>query len=221
MIVDLNLKGKSVLIIGGGTEAVRKVDGLLTQNCSIHVVTENASEDILRFAGAGKIHLKEVRVETGRIVNQYENLVLVMAVTDDRDLNREIVKAARKVPCYAYSADDPEVSDFGHPTVINLFDTVQVAISTGGKSPLMAKRLRELTEPVLNDIIKKSHILQIQLQDKLRGEAKKVLTNPEKRKDFLKEIFDDDTIREFLEKNQSEHAEMAAMEKLKKFIENN
>ena len=84
----------------------------------------------------------------------------------------------------------------------------------------MAKRLRELTEPVLNDIIKKSHILQIQLQDKLRGEAKKVLTNPEKRKDFLKEIFDDDTIREFLEKNQSEHAEIAAMKKLKKFTAN-
>ena len=96
MIVDLNLKGKSVLIIGGGTEAVRKVDGLLTQNCSIHVVTEKASEDILRFAGAGKIHLKEVRVETGRIVNQYKNLVLVMAVTDDRNLNRKLSKRLGK-----------------------------------------------------------------------------------------------------------------------------
>ena len=58
-----------------------------------------------------------------------------MATTNDRALNRKIVEKARKMKSYAYASDDPEVSDFAHPSVINVADTVQIAISTGGSSP--------------------------------------------------------------------------------------
>ena len=63
-----------------------------------------------------------------------------MATTNDKGLNRKIVQKARKMKSYAYASDDPEISDFAHPSVINIADTLQVAISTGGSSPAMQER---------------------------------------------------------------------------------
>ena len=220
MIVDLNLKGKNVLVAGGGSEASRKVEALLSQDCGVIVVTEAPDPQILSRAEEGKITLIKTRLCNGAFVREHENLILVMAVTDDQALNKAIVEVARSCGLFAYAADDPDNSDFAHPAVINLFDCIQVAVSTGGKSPLMAKNLRERAEQVFRDIIKKEDILQIRLQDKMRRAAKKKLSESVKRKQFLDHIFRDETIRKLLSEDQYPEAENAALKILEEFSKN-
>ena len=78
---------------------------------------------------------------------------------------------------YAYASDDPEVSDFAHPSVINIADTIQVAVSTGGSSPAMARKIRLKVESFLKKNISSEDIYQIKLQKFARFEAKKSAFN--------------------------------------------
>lgn len=217
MIVDLNLRGKQVLVVGGGHEAARKVEALLSQDCEIIVVAETVCEAIDRCAQAGKVVLVKKRVEEGGFLSEYDRLILVLAVTDDTALNRKIVQAAKQLRCYAYAADDPEISDFSHPSVINLYDTVQVAVSTGGKSPLMAKTIREKAEEIFKKVLSQEDVLQIDLQNRLRSEAKKILANSELRKRFLTAILEDEEINGLLKKEQPQEALSLALKRLEEF----
>ncbi len=215
MIVDLNLKGKQVVVVGGGHEAARKVEALLTQDCEIHVHAGTVSQSIAQRAKEGKLKLTEETVADGGFLKQYDRLILVLAVTDDKDLNRRIVSAAKDLRCYAYAADDPQASDFSHPSVINIQDTVQIAVSTGGKSPLMARRIREQTEAIFNELISDTDIRQIQLQGKLRPHVKTHLPTPDARKRFLLSLLEDETIHALLQKDKLDEAETRAMQILK------
>ncbi len=217
MIVDLNLKGKRALLAGGGTEAVRKVAGLLTQDCEIIVVAENAAEEIRGWADAGKIQLHERRVKDGSFLKDYDPLYLVMAATDDKNLNREIVNAAKEMRCYVYAVDDPEASDFSQPALINLHDTVQVAISTGGRSPLMAKNIRTKAESVLRNLISQKDALHIQLQGRLRKQVQEKIEQPPNRKEFLENLLGDGEIGDLLSGGNLDEAENLALSKLKKY----
>jgi precorrin-2 dehydrogenase/sirohydrochlorin ferrochelatase len=214
MIIDLNLKGKRVLVVGGGTEAVRKVEGLLTQDCEIIVVTDQMAEEIRVWASAEKIKLEEKLVTDGDFLKQFEPLFLVMAATDDKELNRTIVKSADALRCYAYTVDDTEYSDFSCPAVVNLHDTVQIAISTGGKSPMMAKKIRQQALPILKDIIKEEDALKIQLQGRLRKKVQAKIETFEKRKEFLQCLLDDDAINVLLSKGLLDDAETLALNNL-------
>ena len=214
MIIDLHLKKKEVVVVGGGREAVRKIDALLTQDCRITVIAGKIDSDILQLADEQKVFLRWENIENGDSLREFEDLILVIAATDNAFLNRELVAAAKKVPCYAYAVDDPEFSDFSHPAVINLYDTVQIAVSTGGKSPLMAGKICKRAEPVFKDLIKKEDILQIRLQEKLRKIAKEKIGGAEARKHYLVAVFKDEEIRQLLAQDKVVEAESAALRKL-------
>jgi precorrin-2 dehydrogenase/sirohydrochlorin ferrochelatase len=134
-----------------------------------------------------------------------------MATTNDRQLNRKIIQKAKKMKCYVYASDDPEVSDFAHPSVINIEDTVQIAISTGGKSPAMARRLKLQTEKIFKKIIKKEDIYQIRLQQIARDKAKKTIPTQIERKKFLYSVLNDKTIKQLIKDNNLKKAQQRAM----------
>ena len=217
LIIDLNLKGQQVVLVGGGREASRKVEALLSQDCEIIVVAENICEAIKKAAKAGKIHWLSKQVDDGNFLSDYPRLRLVLAVTDDRQVNRKIVEAAKKLRCYAYSADDPENSDFSHPATINLYDTVQVAISTGGQSPLMARMIREKAETLFAELITLKEVQQIRLQAKCRTKAQESLPTPEARKNFLSLILQEQSINQLLEQEKYDEAYSQALVMLQKF----
>lgn len=221
MIVDLNLKDKRVLLAGGGNESARKVSGLLTQDCEVIVVAEHAVEEIRDWAAEKKIQLHERRVTDSSFLKDYQPLFLVMAATDDKNLNREIVIAAKEMRCYAYAVDDPEASDFSHPAVINLYDTVQVAVSTGGRSPLMAKNIRIKTESVLRNLISQKDALQIWLQGRLRKQVQEKIEQSSDRKEFLENLLWDGEIGDLLSSGNLDEAETLALKKLEKFASGN
>lgn len=216
MIVDWNLKGKRALVAGGGREATRKVEALLTQDCEILVYAEKVSPSLQRLADDHKIVLRKRRLIDGAFLKKLDGLALVMAATDDKILNRKIVEQARKLRSFAYAADDPEHSDFSHPAAINLYGTVQIAVSTGGKSPLMAREIRERAEPVFKKLIKKIDALKIELQGRIRVPCQRKLSSPSARKAFLRGILLDRAINRLLQKEELDRAEALALEKLER-----
>ena len=222
MIVDLNLIGKRVLVVGGGNESSRKVEALLSQQCEIFVVAEKAEESIKHCADEGKITLELSKIENIDFINKYKQLDLILATTDDQVLNREIILVGKKTyGCYVYAADDPQLSDFSHPSIINIKDTIQVGISTGGRSPLMGKSLRKHLEPIVKKSISDLILHQIDLQELVRGEAKKKIPSVEHRKKFLTELMIDASVNQCLEEKKISTARELACERLDAFIKRN
>ena len=154
MIVDLHLKGNQVIVVGAGEEGLKKINSLLTQDCKILVLSDKTNTQIKNFVKKKQIKFKKVKLSDASFLSQY-NPHLVMATTNDKKLNKKIVSKARKMNCLAYASDDPENSDFSHPSVINIEETIQVAISTKGRSPIMSKMVKIKAEKLFKKIIKK------------------------------------------------------------------
>lgn len=206
VIVDLNLRGKLVVVVGAGQEGLKKVNSLLTQDCKILVISDSANTQITNYAKKGKIEFKKTRLDSADFLDDYDPL-LVMAATDDKALNRKIVQKAKKKRCYAYAADDPDFSDFAHPSVINIEDTVQIAISTGGRSPAMARKIKLKAEKIFKEIIDKEDIYQIKLQKIARDMAReKIPTTPERKK-FLYSILNSNKIKQLLKEGNLQTAQ--------------
>jgi len=163
LIVDLHLKGNLVIVVGSGNEGMKKVSSLLTQDCEILVISSNSNPQIEKYTKQRKIKFKKIKLNDASFLSKYKPY-LVMATTTDKALNRKIVEKARKMKSYAYASDDPEISDFSHPSVINIADTVQVGISTGGSSPAMARKIKLKVESFLKKNISSEDIYQIKLQ---------------------------------------------------------
>ena len=201
LIVDLHLKGNLVIVVGSGNEGMKKVASLLTQDCRILVISNNSNAQIEKYVKQGKIEFKKTKLKDDNFLSKYKPY-LVMATTNDKVLNRKIVQKARKMKSYAYASDDPEISDFAHPSVINIADTLQVAISTGGSSPAMARKIKIKTESFLKKNISSDDILQIKLQKFARLEAKQVLSTQLDRKKFLYAVMNDKQVKGLLKEGK-------------------
>jgi precorrin-2 dehydrogenase/sirohydrochlorin ferrochelatase len=213
LIVDLNLKGNLVLVVGGGNEGLKKVNALLTQDCKILVISDETNKEIERYVKQKKITFKKMKLQNANFLKKYKPF-MVMATTDDRELNRKIVAQAKKMRCYAYAADDPAVSDFAFGSVINIEDTVQIAVSTGGRSPAMARKIRLQAEKVFKKIIKKEDIYQIKLQDFARNAAKTKLNTFPERKKFLYSVMNDNHVKQLIKEGNFKNAKMRVMKML-------
>lgn len=213
MIVDLNLKGNLVIVVGGGQEGLKKINSLLTQDCKILLFSDKTNQQIDDYVRKKKISFKKIKLENANFLTKYKP-ILVMATTDDKNLNRIIVEKAKKMRCYAYAADDPSVSDFSHPSVINIEDTVQIAVSTGGKSPAMARKIRMQAEQIFKKIIKKDDIYQIKLQEFARSSAKTKLDTPTERKKFLYSIINDNQVKQLIKEGNFKKAQERVLEML-------
>jgi len=216
LIVDLNLKGNLVIVVGGGDEGYKKVNSLLTQDCKILLISDKVNTQLTNCIKQKKIDFEKTKLKDAGFLSKYKPF-LVMATTNDRQLNRKIIQKAKKMKCYVYASDDPEVSDFAHPSVINIEDTVQIAISTGGKSPAMARKIRLQTEKIFKKIIKKEDIYQIKLQQIARDKAKKTIPTQIERKKFLYSVLNDKTIKQLIKDNKLKKAQQRAMLMLSKW----
>jgi precorrin-2 dehydrogenase/sirohydrochlorin ferrochelatase len=213
LIVDLNLKGNLVLVVGGGNEGLKKVNALLTQDCKILVISDETNKEIEKYVKQKKISFKKMKLKNANFLKKYKPF-LVMATTDDKELNRKIVQQAKEMRCYAYAADDPAVSDFAFGSVINIEDSVQIAVSTGGRSPAMARKIRLQAEKVFRKIIKKEDIYQIKLQDFARKTAKTKLQTFPERKKFLYSVMNDNHVKQLIKEGNFKNAKMRVMRML-------
>ena len=216
LIVDLHLKGNLVIVIGSGNEGIKKVNSLFTQDCKILVISNKSNSQIEKYVKQGKIQFKKTKLKDATFLSKYKPY-LVMATTSDMTLNRKIVEKARRMKSYAYASDDPEVSDFAHPSVINIADTVQVAVSTGGSSPAMARKIRLKMESFLKKNISSEDIYQIKLQKFARFEAKKVISTQLDRKKFLYSVMNDKRVKELLKEGKYKMTQTQVKKMLKEW----
>jgi len=214
LIVDLHLKGNLVIVVGSGNEGMKKVSSLLTQDCEILMISSTSNPQIEKYVKQKKIKFKKIKLKDVSFLSKYKPY-LVMATTNDKALNREIVANAKKMKSYAYASDDPEISDFAHPSVINIEDTIQVAISTGGSSPAMARKIKIKTESFLKKNISSEDIYQIRLQKFARFKAKQVLSSQLDRKKFLYAVMNDKYVKGLLKEGKYKIAQTKIKKMLK------
>ena len=216
LIVDLHLKGNLVIVVGSGNEGMKKVNSLLTQDCKIIVISNKPNSQIERYVKQGKIQFKKTKLNDASFLSKYKPY-LVMATTSDKILNRKIVEKAKRMKSYAYASDDPEISDFAHPSIINIADTVQVAVSTGGSSPAMARKIKLKAESFLKKNISSEDIYQIKLQKFARFEAKKVISTQLDRKKFLYAVMNDKRVKELLKEGKYKMTQIRVKKMLKEW----
>ncbi len=205
------------MVIGGGTEGVRKVKGLLGQDCKVTVVSSRVNKYLSDQALLGKIQLVKARLRDASVLDSYPDVFLVLAATNDKDLNRKLVEKGRLMGAFVYAADDPAVSDFSYASIINIEGVVQVAISTSGKSPIMARKIRMRAERLLLKIIKKADIENARLQEFARNAAKPKIKTVEQRKRFLYSLVNDSGIQKLIKEDKIEDAKRATLELLQKW----
>ena len=217
LLVDLNLYNKKVIVIGGGTEGTRKVRGLVGQNSKIIVLSPRLNRYLKDLESRGEIITTVSKVRDVNVLNNYEGVFLVIAATDDKELNRRLVKKGRSMGAFVYAVDDPAVSDFSYASIINIEDVMQIAVSTSGRSPIMARRIRIRAERVLRRLIKKTDIEMAKLQEFARNAARSKIDTVTERKEFLYSVEGNNDIQMMLKENKIEEARVATLNLLNRW----
>lgn len=184
--VFLKLEDELCVVVGAGRVAERRVRGLCEAKARIRVVGITATEGILKLADGGVIHLYQRAFEPGDL----DGSALVIAATDQADVNRAVQAAAKCRGILFCGADRHTDSDFIVPAVVRRGD-LQVAISTGGKSPAYTALLRREIEAFLDD----GHAGLLDLMAELRRRVYARFPNaPERREAFWQQLVTDDTL---------------------------
>jgi precorrin-2 dehydrogenase/sirohydrochlorin ferrochelatase len=217
LLVDLNLYNKKVIVIGGGTEGTRKVRGLVGQNSKIIVLSPRLNRYLRDLESRGEIITKVSKVRDVNVLDNYEGVFLIIAATDDKELNRRLVKKGRSMGAFVYAVDDPAVSDFSYASIINIEDVMQIAVSTSGRSPIMARRIRIRAERVLRRLIKKTDIEMAKLQEFARNAARSKIDTVTERKEFLYSVEGNNDIQMMLKENKIEEARVATLNLLNRW----
>lgn len=208
MMIDLNFEGKYVVIVGGGSEGYRKALKFLKDGSKILVVSKSFSENIQKLSQKDKVDLLKLDIEDGEkfmhTLNPKPDLLL--ATTNDRDINFQLVKHAKSAGCIVYAVDNPSISDFMFPATAKVGD-IRIAISTKGQSPAMAKVLRQRIEKTVTP----EDLLQIRLQKHIRKKMKQQIPNQESRRQVLYQILEDTHIKRLLKEGKLDKAQRVAL----------
>ena len=139
--VALDLKGKRCLVVGGGTIASDKVEGLRQAGAQVTVISPVALPGLAELAARGEIilHLRPYRRE------DLAGVYLAYGATDDRAVNAQVAADAREAGILVNAVDDIPNCDFFAVAVVRRGD-LQIAVSTNGLSPAFARWMREYLE---------------------------------------------------------------------------
>ena len=129
MIVDLNLLDKTVIVIGGGNEAQKRINSLLKQDCEILVISDSVNSQINKLVKTNKIKLKKQKIQDTKFISKLKPNMII-TTTNDKNLNQKIINSAKRNKIIVYSSDNPEDSDFSNPAIIDFENMIQIAIFT-------------------------------------------------------------------------------------------
>ncbi len=174
--VFLKLNELQVLLVGGGNVGLEKLSALVknSPSCQITIVAAELAPELVAFTlGNDNIRLCERPFR----VSDLDTADLVIVATNNHPLNTSIREEATKRKLLVNFADKPELCDFYLGSVVKKGD-LKVAISTNGKSPTMAKRIREDLEHTLPDdidtAIQQLHLVRNQLEGNFASRVKKL-----------------------------------------------
>ena len=141
----LDVENKPILVVGGGEVACRKVDSLLRAGANVTVVSPKVAPYLKQLVDESKLHWVQ-NFYSSQIIS--ENYLQVWATTDNPNLNHQVHNDAKKLGILVNVVDDLPYCDFITPSIINR-GRIQIAISSGGASPVLVRNIREKLETVL------------------------------------------------------------------------
>jgi precorrin-2 dehydrogenase/sirohydrochlorin ferrochelatase len=140
--VMLNLEGNPCLVVGGGSVAIRKVEGLLSEGAFVTVVAPEIDGEFENLEKKDKVRIERRCYQTGEAAAGY---FLIMAATNDREVNRQVYLDAKECGIWVNVADDPELCTFYLPARMKR-GPLQLVIASQGLAPFAMSRLRKLLE---------------------------------------------------------------------------
>ncbi len=140
----LDLAGQSVLLVGGGAAALRKLRLLLKAGAEVTVVAPRAGAEIEALAASGAVEV----VRRGFVAGDVTGCSIVQAATGLEAVDSRVAEAARLAGLPVNVVDRPDLSSFIMPAIVDR-DPLVIGISSGGAAPVLARRLREKIEALL------------------------------------------------------------------------
>jgi len=164
--IFLNIQGKKCVVVGGGEVAERKARALVEQGASVTVISARVSDGLTQLAEQGIIELSLRDYQPGDL----ENALIAIAATDDPKVNMDVVREGQERGVLTNVVDAPEHSDFIVPSLLRRGD-VSIAVSTGGKSPALARRIRTELEQSLAPEYASLALLVSQVRQELKRDG--------------------------------------------------
>ncbi len=133
----MKFEGRQCLVVGGGKVGEPKISGLLDTGARIRVVSLDATPVVREWAREGKIEL-DLRAFSS---DDLDGAFVAVVATSSRTLNERVYREAQKRGVLCNVVDVPDLCDFFYPSIVRRGD-LQIAVSTGGKSPSLAQKIR-------------------------------------------------------------------------------
>jgi uroporphyrin-III C-methyltransferase/precorrin-2 dehydrogenase/sirohydrochlorin ferrochelatase len=184
----LKLTGRRCLLVGGGAVAEAKMQSLLRCGAEVCVVAPVATPGIREAAGSGRIVWEQRRFAPSDLAG----VCLVIGATNSAALHEDIFRRCRQTGILFNAVDEPERCDFYYPAVVRR-GALQVAISTGGHSPLLAQRLRRELEERFGP----AYGCWVEEIGQQRRELFQAGISPQNRRAILKELSSERAFEEF------------------------
>ena len=197
--VFLNLKGRNVLVVGGGAVALRKVRTLLEAGAVITVASPELCDGLAAYRDSGEIECMERPFRHDDIT---DDIWLIVAATDNPAVQKEIAETAERRKIFCNVVDHPELSSFIVPSSLRKGD-ITISISTGGQSPAVAKLARK----ELDEFFDHRWMLLLEIASRLRKMVLSSNLDSEEKHERCKKIGNPDVLgwmdsgdREMIEK---------------------
>ena len=201
--VFLDLAGKSVVVIGGGNIAHQKMENLIKGGAEVTVVSPELNEPMAALKAEGRFRHIEREYEPGDL----EGYTLAFVATDDREVNSTVADEGKARGVWVNAVDDPPYCDFIMPGIVQRGDLV-IAVSTSGRSPAMARKMRE----ELTDFLSEEWVAMLELAAEVRAElrARDVMVDSDTWTAAL-----DDELRHLLKEERTEEAKQRLLRNLR------
>ena len=177
--VNLDIQNRKCLVVGGGSVGTRKVMTLLECGAVVTVVSSDVTGELLELAEKKMIELKRRPYDSFDI----DGMFLVIGATDNEELNWQINRDAEHQNKLCNIADRPEACNFILPSIVNRGNLV-IAISTSGKSPAFAKKMRQDLEKEFGE----EYDEFLQLMGAIRKKALSEKHEPEAHKHLFEQL---------------------------------
>ncbi len=162
--VNLVLDGRRCLVVGGGSIALRKVEGLLACGASVTVVAPSVDERLRHLPG---VTVEERPYRAGEVAGYR----LAIAATDTAEVNRAVFDDGEKAGVWVNGADDPANCSFTLPSVLRR-GSLMITVSTGGRSPALSRWLRRRLETEIGPEFEVLLDLLASERDRLQAEGR-------------------------------------------------
>ncbi len=193
--VFIDIADRNCLVVGGGSVGRRKVKTLLKCGAKVTVVCPQAEAELAELAQSGMITLKRRSYCSADM----DGMFLVIGATDDEKLNVRISKEAELHNILYNIADRPEACNFILPALVRRGD-LTIAISTSGKSPAFAKKLRKELEQEFGP----EYAVFLALMGAIRKKMLQQSHAPLKHKRLFERLIDSGLIEMLTEKREKE-----------------